>query len=394
MKRPEGEYVEIIGKPKKSALVAKGNLLVHASYWMTALEKKMMWWIIWAYQEHQSQKLTLKISPFLKWASSAKNNGRGYDDAWFAARRLRGREIAIQKENEDRVGVCGFLRYAEYGEDRSGEIDVVVTDEILPYIESYIKDTRFGFTRYELQVIGSLQTFHAHRLFEVAKAMNFGSKKKQGFRLSVEELRTKFGCLTKDKKGRIIRDEYKEWKRFKSKVLDKAIKEVGECSDLKVSYVLEKSGRSVSGVRMLVSRGDSDGYDSYFEPEKQVLSAEMGRLGVSKSMQKKFLSKYTGEDLVVLELAANETNRQAKGGKIENPAGLFVELVKVDLRQQQEEKLVKWLDRAAGQADLRKRKQLSEGALNKRSGRKRSIRNLLKEKKFQVVEKVLPAVQN
>ncbi len=383
MQRPEGEYIGIDSKPKKNSLIAKGNLLVHASYWMTINEKKLMWWIIWGYQQHQSQKLTVKLQPFFNWACPA-NNGRAYEETWEAARRLRAREIAIPKPDEERVGVCGFLRYAEYGEDRSGEIDVVITDEMLPYIESYIKDSSFGFTRYEMDVIGSLKTFRGHRCFELAKAMNFGSMKRQGFRLSFQDLRTRFGCYTVDRKGKVRRNEYTEWKRFKSKVLDPAIKEVGDVSDLCIRYVIEKTGRRVTGVRMFVVQGVTDEVETSVDARDQYLAVELAKLGIQKKRVKKFLDEYKGESRGVLELALKETNKQVRKGGVGNPAGLFVELVKVDLQKQADAKLVKKLDNEDAKFDAEKRAVRLKKEGSKRSGKQRKVGELISGRKYAV----------
>ena len=374
MKRREGTYITVEGKPQQNTKIKKGNLLVNASYWMTVSEKKLMWWSIWGYQKVNSRKLTIKLREFHRWGSTSKNNSQ-YDETWEAAQRLRSRNIAIELPDEDRVGVCGFFSYVEYGKKRSGEIDIEITEQIVPYIESYVKESKFGFTRYEMSVVGSLRTFRGHRMYEIAKSLNFGNRSKQGVRFSFDDLRSRFGCVTYDKKGNITRDEYPEWKRFKSKVLDPAIEEVEELTDLTVRYVLEKSGRSVIGVRVFVVQGASEEIASYKDGRDQYLAIEMGKLGVLKSKAAALLEIYCDGDRIVLDLALAETRRQMKRGVIENPAGLFIKLVKVDLRNQEQEKKVKALDRQDAEADIRKRR-----GNNRRSTKKfSSMSELLKK---------------
>lgn len=374
MSDTEDKYITIEGKPRENSKIKKGNLLVNASYWMTVREKKLMWWIIWGYQKHQSKKLTVKLNDFHKWGSESKNNNE-YEESWEAAKRLRARDIGIEKPDEDRLGVCGFLSYVEHGKKRSGELDVEITSQIVPYIESYVKESKFGFTRYEMSVIGALRTFRGHRMYELSKSLNFGNRSKQGVRFSFDEVRARFGCLTYDKKGKVTRNEYPEWKRFKSKVLDPAIDEVEELTDLTVRYVLEKSGRSVVGLRVFVIQGVNQEIASYKDVRSQYLAIEMGKLGVLKSKAEALLELYGDGDEVVLELALNETQRQMKKGVVGNPAGLFIKLVKVDLRNQAQEKEAKVLDRREAAEDVKKR-----GESGRKSNKKfNSLRDLLQK---------------
>ena len=129
-----------IGKPKPSDMVVKGNALVHASYVMTWQEKMLMWFTIWAYQQQGSKKLTIKCQDFGEYAGI--DHGRLYANVWMTARRLRERELLLWKDEEKRIGALGFLSYVEYGKDRSGEVDVVITDEIIPQIEKFIPSSK------------------------------------------------------------------------------------------------------------------------------------------------------------------------------------------------------------------------------------------------------------
>ncbi|MEM8970824.1 MAG: replication initiation protein [Pseudomonadota bacterium] len=379
MKISGSEYLTIEGKPKDNAKIKKGNLLANASYWMSSTEKKLMWWIIWGYQQKKSKSLTLTLDPFHKWAHMEKNNNR-YEDTLDAARRLRSREIAIDLPDQDETGYCGFLSYVEHGGKWSGEIQVEITTQISPYIESYVEESKFGFTKYEMSVVGALRTFKAHRMYELAKSINFGNRSKQGVRFSFEDLRLRFGCLTYSKKGVVVRDEYKEWKRFKSKVLDTAILEVGEVAGLTIRYVLERSGRSVSGVRLFVVQGLVEEIDNHKDPRDLYLALEMAKLVVRKKEASALLVIYSDGDRLVLELALEETRRQMKLKAVGNPAGLFVKLVKVDLRKQKEDRETTLIDKADAERDkkLRSRKNVIEG--RKYEGRSKTMKELMKKR--------------
>ena len=332
MQRPEGAFMPAIGKPKPSDMVVKGNALVHASYVMTWQEKMLMWFTIWAYQQQGSKKLTIKCQDFGEYAGI--DHGRLYANVWMTARRLRERELLLWKDDENRVGALGFLSYVEYGKDRSGEVDVVITDEIIPQIEKFIAELKIGFTKYEMGVIASLKTFHALRLYEIAKSVYYGEFKKDGWEVTVEELRKRFGALVLDRKGNVLNNEYPEWKRFRSKVLDKAIREVNEATDLKVSYELRKSGCQVIAVRLKVEANKSGASVMRADIKHKDLAQAMAKLGVSGRQIDKLIATYGDKDATRLEFALRQTYEEMKGGKIKNAAAWFVAAVKRDDRKQ------------------------------------------------------------
>ena len=251
MGEKESDFMKVAGKPKPQDVVTKGNALVHASYVMERREKMLMWFVIWAFQQQRSQKLSLSCADIGEFVGI--DRAHVYSEVWSVARALRSRELMIRKPDENRVGSCGFLRYVEYGKERSGEIDVVITDEVVPHIERFIEEMKIGFTKFEMGVIASLKSFYALRLYELCRSMDFGSHKRDGWEMSFEELRKRFGVHVLDGKGKVLIDSYSEWFRFREKVLDKAVDEVNAASDLKVSFALRKVGREVVAVRFFVT---------------------------------------------------------------------------------------------------------------------------------------------
>jgi plasmid replication initiation protein len=345
-----GSFKVTEGRPRASDMVVKGNALVHASYVMTRQEKMMMWWAIWAYQKEGTPRLTIRCQDICEFLGI--EHGQMYAQVWATARGLRQRELLLFKPEQGRVGACGFLSYAEYGDRRSGEVDIEITSQVVPYVEKFIADMKLGFTRYEMGVIASLRTFHGLRLYEIAKALNFGEGKRNGWDLTVEELRMRFGALLVDKTGKVVNDEYPEWKRFKEKVLDKAITEVNERSDLKVDYTVKKSGRNVTGVVLRVAANRPGGVVMRTENGNKDLAQEMAKLGVGSRMLRRLLDLYGDSDAERLHYALRATKDAMKNGKARKPAAWFVVAVKKDYRVQRslfEERKLEAAERALDQ---------------------------------------------
>ena len=91
------------------------------------------------------------------------------------------------------------------------------------------------FTRYHVEQKAPLTSIYAHRLYEM---MMQWRKSQQVPYISYQELRTRFEIDSK---------EYKRMSNFKSRVLEPALKQINELTDIKVSYVQEKKGRSIIG---------------------------------------------------------------------------------------------------------------------------------------------------
>ena len=326
--------MRVEGKPRPHDIVVKDNALVHASYIMERQEKMLMWFVIWAFQQKRSKRLTLKCSDVAEFAGMDRN--AAYVQTWETARRLRERELLIHNQEKGRIGACGFLSYVEYGKDRAGEVDVEITDQIVPHVERFIEGMKIGFTKFEMGVIASLKSFYALRLYEICKSVHFGRFAKEGWELEVDELRKRFGVLMVNDKGKTVVDSYADWRRFREKVLDKAVDEVNEASDLRIAYRLRKSGRNVVAVRFFVSRNRPGALVMSAVAGDKDLVQRMSRLGVGSTTMSRLLRQYGATDRGRLEYALAETEMAMKTGKVKKPAAWFVAAVKRDDRAQGE----------------------------------------------------------
>lgn len=152
-----------------------------------------------------------------------------------------------------------WVQLARY--DGNGSITLMLSEQIKPYV---LELDRY-FTRYQLENILEMNSFYAIRLYELLKCDDF--KEHEEFReYTVKFLREFFSC----------EEKYKLFSDFKRWVLNIAVREINEKSDLEirdVSYI--KSGRKVIGIRFLV-------WDNYDVVKKR--SARIpGQMKIGKS---------------------------------------------------------------------------------------------------------------
>ena len=92
------------------------------------------------------------------------------------------------------------------------------------------------FTSYQLEQVKDLTSIYAIRLYELLISW----KQKKKVELSLVDLRLKLG---------IEPNEYKAMNNFKAKVLDLAVSQINEHTDITVKYEQVKQGRTITGFK-------------------------------------------------------------------------------------------------------------------------------------------------
>jgi plasmid replication initiation protein len=137
---------------------------------------------------------------------------------------LYGTDPKTGKEDKLTVRWVSSVRYV----DGSGTLYLQFAQKIVPYITRLEKE----FTRYKLEKVANMSSPYAIRLYELL--IQWGSV---GYReIELEQLR----------KILMVVDEYKAIKDFKKRVIDVALSQINEFSDLTASYTQRKTGRVVT----------------------------------------------------------------------------------------------------------------------------------------------------
>lgn len=126
-----------------------------------------------------------------------------------------------------------WMSSAEY--DGAGTLTLRLSDEIKPYVLELDK----WFTQYKLKNILEFKSYYAIRLYELIKCedgLTYNEKETIDFEIS--ELRTYFDCEKK----------YERVSQFKAKVIDIAVREINEKSDMYIVPIFKKTGRTFTSV--------------------------------------------------------------------------------------------------------------------------------------------------
>ena len=316
------------------ALVVKHNNLIEARYQSFSIAEQRVILMLLA-QIHSDDKdfkcYRITVADFSK-VTGIPLNGSFYENLKDTLTKLTQKSIHIQRSHG------GFLvtNWLSSGEYIHGEGCVELCFD--PKLKPYLLDLKSHFTKYNLDIAIKFRSQYSIRLYEVLKKEaqtkeRYKHRKKFDKVCSYDELRIIFA---------IEDDEYKVFNNFKQKVLEPAIKEISDKTDLNIvetTYI--KTGRKITSVCFsVVNRGKTETQlrqDNLriddIEPElpkeedHPIIQALMGH-GFTWENARTFKNKY-GSKKIERNLAYMKAER-ANGKKITSEASYIVKAVQED----------------------------------------------------------------
>jgi plasmid replication initiation protein len=178
-----------------------------------------------------------------------------------------------------------WVQSVGYNQDH-GSIEIRFGTDIVPYL-SKIKD---NFTKYQIQNVSQFKSTYSIRFYEWLIDSRY---KVSGERtMTIEEIRTNLD----------LQDKYTSMGRFKEKVLDLAINEINEHSDITIKYKQYKKGRKITHFVFKIT------YDNAEQIKKQ--TAKNKKLLVSQNP-----SKTAAEHLTAIRNNLRGSNSLARPGE-------------------------------------------------------------------------------
>lgn len=110
-------------------------------------------------------------------------------------------------------------------------VELQFTDAVIPLITRLSEQ----YTEYELKQVSELQSEYSIRLYELMMQWKAVGKTNK---ISVDDLRRKLG---------VEPEQYKKMNNFKARVLDHAINQINEHTDIQAEYDQHKDGRAIAG---------------------------------------------------------------------------------------------------------------------------------------------------
>ncbi len=218
----------------KNELVAKSNKLIEASYRLDLVEQRI---ILFAITEARKTGKGLNAVDFVTITAKdyavhfGADEKSAYAQLKKAAETLFSRHVVIRdihpESGRERVTKVRWLSAASYI-DGAGAIQLQFAGAMVPYITRLEAE----FTRYKLEKIAGMSSAYAIRLYELLiQWENIGQRE-----IELEWL----------KKTLMVDKDYPRLFDFKKRVIDVALAQINEHSDLSASYTQRKIGRTVT----------------------------------------------------------------------------------------------------------------------------------------------------
>src|SRR5699024_10645515 len=218
-------------------LVTKDNKLINASYSLGIPEQRV---IFLAIIEARAQERMIDARGVLQIHASSyqeqfkvekhsaykalKSAANGLFESYF------GYDYIHEKTGKPAHRVVRWAQAVSYIET-AGMIELQFTDAVIPLITRLSEQ----YTEYDLKQVSELQSEYAIRLYELMMQWKTVGKTNK---IALDDLRSKLGVQP---------EQYKAMNNFKARVLDLAISQINDFTDVTATYEQHKTGRAVTG---------------------------------------------------------------------------------------------------------------------------------------------------
>ena len=220
----------------KTELIVKDNALINASYNLDLVEQRLILLAIVEAREsgkgiNANDPLTVHAESYINQFGVHRNTA--YQALKDACDDLFARQFSYQSLSEKGNVINHKSRWVS--EVAYIDNEAVVRLIFAPAIVPLITRLEEQFTKYEIQQISNLTSAYAVRLYEILIAWRSTGKTPL---ITIYDFRQKIG---------VLETEYKRMYDFKKYVLDIALKQVNEHTDIIVKVEQHKTGRSITG---------------------------------------------------------------------------------------------------------------------------------------------------
>ena len=218
-----------------SKLVVKDNALMNASYNLDLVEQRLILLAIIEAREsgkgiNANDPLTVHAESYINQFGVARQTA--YQALKDACKDLFARQFSYQEKRErGRANITSrWVSQIAYI-DETATVEVIFAPAVVPLITRLEEQ----FSKYDIEQISSLSSAYAVRLYELLICWRTTGKTPV---IDLTEFRKRIGVLD---------TEYQRMDVFKRGVLELALKQINEHTDITASYEQHKKGRTITG---------------------------------------------------------------------------------------------------------------------------------------------------
>lgn len=224
-------------------VVAKSNRLVEAGYRLTMREQQLVLFACHRVQYSGKgldplSQCVIDVNDFAEFFG-LDNSHSIYDELRECIDGLFKREVTIydtHPETGERLVITSRWIDTKVRSHDSQYLAIRFAHEVRPYLTNLSGQ----FTKYDLKQVSAFTSVYAVRLYELLKQyFSIGSRE-----ITVADLRNMFQ----------LQGKYSLFSDFRKNVLEPAVKQINQLTDLRVSYVTKRSKRQISSIHFKIGK--------------------------------------------------------------------------------------------------------------------------------------------
>lgn len=236
------EYFEIDDQlsifEKQNQLIVKSNDLIRKSrYSLSVQEQKVILYLISGIKPEDTEfhEYEFDIVEFCKICGVDRAGGKTFKELKDTITGLHDKSFWIDTDDDEVM--CAWVQKARI-KKRTQKLTIRLDEDLKPFL----LQLRQNFTSYELSMTLAMKSKYSIRLYELLKSYLFVGHKEY----EITEL-----------KGLLDTAEYKEYKNFRVRVLDKAVGEINIYTDLNIVYHPKRTGRVITSLLFSIGKKDN-----------------------------------------------------------------------------------------------------------------------------------------
>lgn len=214
--------------------VIKSNDLIQKSRFQLSLqEQKIILYLISKIkpEDMELKEYVFEINGFFRLCGLVDGGGENYKYIKQTLKELRDKSIWVTLDDGSETTMAWINSITM--NKRSGAVKINIDERMKPYL----LQLQERFTSYELLYTLAMRSQYSIRLYELFKSYEWRRRCK----FDIDELKTI-----------IFANKYIRFPDFKRKVLDIAMREINDLTDIGVEYVIMKNGRRYGGIEFLI----------------------------------------------------------------------------------------------------------------------------------------------
>jgi len=214
-------------------IIKSNDIIQKARFQLSTQEQKIILYLISKIKptDKEFEGYSFSIVEFCNICGIYLDSGANYSNLKSTIKSLADKSLWVKLENNKQT-LVRWINKASILEN-TGIVEIKLDDDMKPYL----LELKNNFTQYELLYTLAMKSQYSIRLYEILKSYEF----KKTIIYEIENL-----------KEILLAENYKLFGDFKRRVIDIAITEINNLSDISIRYELIKEGRKYVKIKFVI----------------------------------------------------------------------------------------------------------------------------------------------